>query len=57
MLESVHLVGHSDVFAYDVLDIFPIGKADSANDLDLPGCDAVKFLLLFIYKHFRHLRH
>ena len=43
MLKSVHLVGHSDVFAYDVLDIFPIGKADSANDLDLPGCNAVKF--------------
>jgi len=44
----VHLVGLSHVFAYDVLDMFLIGNADSTYDLDIPGCFAVKFLLLFI---------
>jgi len=39
----MNLVGLPHVFAHDVSDIFPIGKADSAYDLDLPGCDAVKF--------------
>jgi len=43
MGKSVHLVRLSHVLAYDVLDIFPIGKADSAYDLDFPGYDAVKF--------------